>query len=61
MAKAPAGLLQGPLDLVILKALSAGELHGLAVSRRIEQITGGTCVVQHWRWPARSKRDGGQS
>jgi transcriptional regulator len=41
-----ASLLQGTLDLLILKALSAGELHGLGVSRRIEQITGGTFVVQ---------------
>src|SRR5678816_2808626 len=39
-------LLQGTLDLLILKALSAGELHGLGVSRRIEQITAGTFVVQ---------------
>jgi transcriptional regulator len=41
-----ATLLQGTLDLLILKALSAGELHGLGVSRRIEQITSGTFVVQ---------------
>jgi transcriptional regulator len=46
MAKAPASLLQGTLDLLILKSLSAGELHGLGVSRRIEQLTGGTFVVQ---------------
>lgn len=39
-------LLQGTLDLLILKALSATELHGLGVSRRIEQITGGAFVVQ---------------
>jgi len=39
-------LLQGTLDLLILKALSAGALHGLGVSRRIEQITRGTFVVQ---------------
>jgi PadR family transcriptional regulator PadR len=39
-------LLQGTLDLLILKALAAGELHGLGVSRRIQQITGGTFVVQ---------------
>jgi PadR family transcriptional regulator, regulatory protein PadR len=39
-------LLQGTLDLLILKTLSAGALHGLGVSRRIEQITGGTFVVQ---------------
>jgi PadR family transcriptional regulator PadR len=41
-----ATLLQGTLDLLILKALNAGELHGLGVSRRVEQITGGTFVVQ---------------
>ena len=46
MAKTPASLLQGTLDLLILKALSTGELHGLGVSRRIEQLTNGTFVVQ---------------
>jgi transcriptional regulator len=39
-------LLQGTLDLLILKALAGGELHGLGASRRIEQMTGGTFVVQ---------------
>jgi PadR family transcriptional regulator PadR len=39
-------LLQGTLDLLMLKALSAGALHGLGVSRRIAQMTGGTFVVQ---------------
>ena len=39
-------LLQGTLDLLILKALAAGDLHGLGVSRRIQQLTGGTFVVQ---------------
>ena len=39
-------LLQGTLDLLILKALAPAELHGLGVSRRIEQLTGGTFVVQ---------------
>jgi transcriptional regulator len=39
-------LLQGTLDLLILKALGVGELHGLGVSRRIEQITRGTFVVK---------------
>lgn len=41
-----ATLLQGTLDLLILRALATGELHGLGVSRRIEQITRGTFVVQ---------------
>jgi PadR family transcriptional regulator PadR len=46
MADARATVLQGTLDLLILKALSAGELHGLGVSRRVEQITRGTFRVQ---------------
>jgi PadR family transcriptional regulator len=46
MAHHPAVLLQGTLDLLILKSLAAGELHGLGVSRRIAQITQGTFVVQ---------------
>jgi PadR family transcriptional regulator PadR len=41
-----ANLLQGTLDMLILKALALGELHGLGVSRRIEQITRGTFQVK---------------
>ena len=41
-----ATLLQGTLDLLILKAVSLEPLHGLGVSRRIQQITGDTFVVQ---------------
>ena len=39
-------LLQGTLDLLILRALSLGELHGLGIARRVEQITGGTYAVK---------------
>src|ERR1700681_419740 len=39
-------LLQGTLDLLILKALSTGELHGLGISRRIEQVTEETFLVK---------------
>ena len=46
MADRRTTLLQGTLDLLILKTLAAAELHGLGVSRRIEQITRGTFVVQ---------------
>ena len=46
MADRRTTLLQGTLDLLILKAVATGELHGLGVSRRIEQLTGGTFVVQ---------------
>lgn len=39
-------LLQGTLDLLILKTLTLGELHGLAIARRIEQVTKGTFQVK---------------
>jgi len=42
----PTTLLQGTLDLLILNSLVAGEMHGLGISRRIEQITRGTFVVK---------------
>jgi PadR family transcriptional regulator, regulatory protein PadR len=42
----PTTLLQGTLDLLILKSLVAGELHGLGISRRILQITSGTFHVK---------------
>ena len=35
----PSNLVPGTLDFLILKALSLGELHGLGIARRIEQIT----------------------
>ena len=46
MTPEPTTLLQGTLDLLILKSLAAGEMHGLGISRRIEQITHGTFVVK---------------
>jgi transcriptional regulator len=36
---------QGTLDLLILKTLSLEPLHGLGVSRRLEQMSGGTFHV----------------
>jgi PadR family transcriptional regulator PadR len=42
----PTTLLQGTLDLLILKSLVAREMHGLGISRRIQQLTGGTFVVK---------------
>jgi PadR family transcriptional regulator PadR len=32
--------------MLILKSLVAGEMHGLGISRRIQQITGGTFLVK---------------
>jgi transcriptional regulator len=42
----PTNLLQGTLDVLILKSLSLGPLHGLGVARRVEQITRGTFQVR---------------
>jgi transcriptional regulator len=41
-----ANLLQGTLDLLILKAIGDGEFHGLGIARRVEQITRGTFKVR---------------
>jgi PadR family transcriptional regulator PadR len=38
MTKQRADLLQGTLDMLILKALSAGPLHGYGVGQHIEQM-----------------------
>ena len=38
-------LLQGTLDLLILKALAAGPLHGVAIAQRVAQITNDTFQV----------------
>jgi transcriptional regulator len=45
MAK-PAELLPGTLDLLILKAVSLGKLHGYGVLLRIQQISRGSLQVQ---------------
>ena len=39
-------LLQGTLDMLILKAVSLGPLHGYGVLLRIEQISGGRLEIQ---------------
>ena len=39
MAENSSNLLQGTLDLLILKALALEPMHGLGISRRIGQIT----------------------
>jgi PadR family transcriptional regulator, regulatory protein PadR len=39
-------LLQGTLDLLILKAVSMGPLHGYGVLLRIQQISGEELVIQ---------------
>jgi transcriptional regulator len=39
-------ILPGTLDLLILKAVSLGRLHGYGVLLRIEQISGGGFLIQ---------------
>src|SRR5271168_3637007 len=46
MAQEQTSLLQGTLDLLILKALALQEMHGLGIARRVEQITGRTFQVK---------------
>ena len=46
MASSKAGLLQGTLDLSILRAVSLGPDHGLGIARRVQQITRGTFDVK---------------
>jgi PadR family transcriptional regulator, regulatory protein PadR len=42
----PIDLLQGTLDMLILKAVSLGPLHGYGVLLRIQQISGGQLEIQ---------------
>ena len=46
MGKSKAGLLQGTLDMLILKALSLGALHGYGIGQRIGQISGDELKVE---------------
>jgi PadR family transcriptional regulator, regulatory protein PadR len=42
----PVDLLQGTLDMLILKAASLGPLHGYGILLRIQQISGGRLEIQ---------------
>jgi len=42
----PAALLPGTLDLLILKAVSLGPLHGYGVLLRLEQISDGAFLIE---------------
>ena len=46
MADDPAGILPGTLDLLILKAVSLGQLHGYGVLLRVQQMTQGSLLVE---------------
>jgi PadR family transcriptional regulator PadR len=46
MPSAQSDLVQGTLDLLILKSLALEQMHGMGISRRIAQITNGTFEVK---------------
>ncbi len=46
MPKQDAKLLQGTLDMLILKALSLGPLHGFGIGQRIVQMSGEVLTVE---------------
>jgi PadR family transcriptional regulator PadR len=46
MIPAKADLLRGTLDMLVLKTLALEPMHGLGISRRIEQVTDGVFDVQ---------------
>jgi transcriptional regulator len=49
----PADLIQGTLDLLILKTLALGSNHGWAIAKRFQQVSGGVLqVTQGSLYPA---------
>ena len=46
MAKQPMELLQGTLDVLVLRSLGPGAMHGYAVSRFIHQRTDGVLEIE---------------
>jgi PadR family transcriptional regulator PadR len=46
VTQAKADLLQGTLDLLVLKALSLGPLHGYGIVQRIRQLSGDMLTVE---------------
>ena len=45
MAKQDGQLLPGTFDLLLLKALSLGAMHGWGLAERIERLSAGACTV----------------
>ena len=53
MTKQKSDLLQGTLDMLILKTLALGPMHGWGISQRIQQISQGVlCINQGSLYPA---------
>ena len=58
MAKQKAELLQGTLDMLILRVLTAGPKHGYAIVRQIQQSSGDMLVVEEGSlYPALHRMD----
>jgi transcriptional regulator len=45
MSKSKSDLLQGTLDMLILKTLATGEMHGWGISQRIQQVSQGALSI----------------
>lgn len=45
MSKPKSDLLQGTLDMLILKTLATGSMHGWGISQRIQQISDGVLSI----------------
>jgi transcriptional regulator len=53
MGKAKSDLLQGTLDMLVLKTLALESMHGWGISQRIQQISQGVlCINQGSLYPA---------
>lgn len=53
MAKTKSDILQGTLDMLILKTLALGPMHGWGISQRIQQVSQGVlCINQGSLYPA---------
>jgi PadR family transcriptional regulator PadR len=46
MVRAPVSLLQGTLDVIILKTLSWGPMHGYAIARWVQRVTDDALSVE---------------
>jgi PadR family transcriptional regulator, regulatory protein PadR len=56
MSAEKSDLLQGTLDLLILKVVGVGPIHGYAISKRIQQISNEVlCIQQGSLYPALHK------
>jgi len=59
MSKQKSDLLQGTLDMLILKTLSTGSMHGWGISQRIQQISEGVLNInQGSLYPALYRLEG---